>query len=399
MDRMTAKSAHRALAHLATYGTPPNAETANALSVGLEKTLETLQNEVFPQLKAGGSDILFVYGPNGRGKTHFLLSMERAALQESFVIARVDCSHGNSPFESLRDTYEQLVNSMSVGASASAQGDKGIQAIVEAAIELSGNDGMDTLISRLKNSRHLAPEVRNLTVAYVRALSDPKATQSLKNQLEFLLSGSQNSLIQLSALYRSHKDLPRPLGKITKRNSAHWLRSLLSLPAALGFSGLVVLFDETERRGSKGSRGESYFQLANLRNIVDYCALGALDGCYIVYAAADDFLERAKQNLDALSQRIEPPSLLQGKNPSSLRAAWADLDDLTSPHPENPKFFVTLADRIGELALAAGVSQATHNRAIKRLHEEAKRYSRSPQSGVVREFVKLAALELQASRT
>jgi hypothetical protein len=397
MGRMTVLEARRALAHLATYGTPPNRETAKRLSVGLEQTLAQLDSEVFPFLKGGGSDIQFIYGPNGRGKTHYLLAVEEMARENNFVTARVDCSHGTSPFESLRETYERIAVTMC--ADRTRDSEQGLPAVIATALERDQTAlGLALLVQGLQASRHLAAEVRNLAIAYASTLASHGAVDHLSTKLEALLLGSSSASVQLGPLYRAHRELRRPLGKITRRNAAHWMRSLLSLPTALGYSGFVLMFDETEVRDGKVQRNAISLQMANLRNLVDYCALGALSGCLIIYAAADDFLDLAKQHLDALAQRIEPPSLLGGRNPSSLRAAWADLDDLTAPRPEDPAFFWTIAERLGDLAAAAGVPDEALISVKAKAKAEAERYARSPQAGVVREFVKRTASQYNQTR-
>src|SRR4051812_24918313 len=103
MDRL---GAHRArLAHLAEQGTPPDRETARAISVGLDETVSRIGAEVFPYLEQGGSEIQFVFGANGRGKTHYLMTLEELGREQGFVTCRVDCPVGSSPFQSLRATY------------------------------------------------------------------------------------------------------------------------------------------------------------------------------------------------------------------------------------------------------------------------------------------------------
>jgi hypothetical protein len=124
---------------------------------------------------------------------------------------------------------------------------------------------------------------------------------------------------------------------------------------------------------------------------VDYCALGAFNGCLILYAAADDFVESARRDLDALAQRIEPPSLLNGEWPSSIRSVWTDLDDLTTPSTNDPRFFELLSDRIVDLGVEAGLSTQGVRALKPALSRSAVRAANSPTSSVVREFVKNAA--------
>ena len=67
------------LAHLAGIGTPPAAQGAFDFSVGLEDSITHIESETFPFLNVGGCELQFVYGSYGRGKSHFLHTVEQAA--------------------------------------------------------------------------------------------------------------------------------------------------------------------------------------------------------------------------------------------------------------------------------------------------------------------------------
>ena len=96
------------LAHLAESGTPPNAEVAARVSAGLGENLDRVIDETFPFVASGGGDLQFVHAPYGRGKTHFLKTLEHCARQHGFVTAYVDCQDDQSPFKSLRETYRAI---------------------------------------------------------------------------------------------------------------------------------------------------------------------------------------------------------------------------------------------------------------------------------------------------
>lgn len=385
------KSSRARLAHLAAHGTPPDRATAYDLSVGLDMTLQLYGSEVFPYLVAGGTEIQFVYGANGRGKTHYLLALEEAAHRKGFVTARIDCPIGASPFKSLRSTFEMVATTLTPPPGKDLDGTTGVPAIIRSALSPSGVHSPKEVIAGVKGSKHLAPEFRNLVVAYGGGCVEDSLTDRMREDLESLLMGSQSRSVTIGSLYRTDKALPRPLGKITSRNAANWLRSLLSLPYALGYPGVVIMFDETERAFHRLSAAATQEQLAHLRNIVDYCALGAFGGCLILYAAAEDFIDLARENLDALAQRIEPPTLLTSGLPSSIRSVWMDLDDLTSPHTDDEEFFRALAEKIVGLGLESGLTAAAAGRLRSALTKDATKFANSPTSAIVREFVKHAA--------
>ena len=204
----------------------------------------------------------------------------------------------------------------------------------------------------------------------------------------------------LGELYRAHRNLPRPLGKLGRRNAGIWLRALLSLPRVLGYAGLLVLFDETETALSRGRvqsvsaylRGRSrqlQRHLAHVRTFIDHMATGAFRGCGVYYAVTEEFIVDAKAHLAALSQRIERVRLSDARNP---RAVWVDLDELTVPGPREPAFFEELAGRIVGIGLEAGLPAADADRIQRELGALAFSYALDNiNEGAVREFVKEAA--------
>lgn len=385
------KSPRARLAHLAAHGTPPDADTAQRMSVGLEATLRRFDVEVFPYLAAGGTEVQFVYGANGRGKTHYLLAVEAAARRKGFVTARVDCPIGASPFASLRSTFEMVAASLAAPNRPGADAETGVASIIRAAFADGAAASAAEVVAGIKSSKHLCPEFRNLVLAYGRGCRDESLSDRVREDLEALLAGSQTRAVTIGSLYKTDKTLPKPLGRIGARNAANWLRSLLSLPYALGYPGVLIMFDETERAFHKLSTRDLQEQLAHLRNIVDYCALGAFGGCLIMYAAAEDFIELSRQHLDALAQRIEPPTLLKGSFPSSIRSVWTDLDDLTDPQTSDQAFFVALADRIVGIGLESGLTDASARRIGAALAKDSVRFASSPTSAIVRDFVKRTA--------
>ena len=128
--------------------------------------------------------------------------------------------------------------------------------------------------------QRLAVDFRNLAAAYGRLVLSGDQRGSLGGELKALLRADLSYRVKVSDLYRSHKWLPRPIGKLVRRNAAAWVRSIGTLPTCLGLPGLVVLFDETEQTLSlqKMSKKNRQVHLANLRNLVDHLALGSFQG-------------------------------------------------------------------------------------------------------------------------
>ena len=253
-----------------------------------------------------------------------------------------------------------------------------------------------TVIARLKADHALSPDFRNLAVAYCTQAVAGGGGEDLAVRLEALLANTPTFRVTLGTLYREHPQLPRPLGKLARRNAAVWLRSVLSLPQVLGYTGLVVLFDETEaalrsiRPWSSLSRRQQA-HLAHVRTFVDHMATGAFRGCAIYYAVTEEFIDIAGRNLGALSQRIERARLPELDGASNPRAVWVNIDELTEPGPQDPRFFAELGDRIIDIGLAAGLRPADAEPVANSLREIGNRYVKYIIEGRVREFVKEAA--------
>ncbi|HMO65292.1 MAG TPA: DUF2791 family P-loop domain-containing protein, partial [Verrucomicrobiota bacterium] len=102
------------LRRLAQHGVLDVPEVAARLSTGLDGFVARWERETLPFLAAGGSELRFVEGPNGRGKTHFLQVLETHARRAGFVTARVGTQ--TKPFAALQDTYRQIALAMTASA-------------------------------------------------------------------------------------------------------------------------------------------------------------------------------------------------------------------------------------------------------------------------------------------
>lgn len=384
------------LAHLASVGTPPDAPSAFDLAVGLDGYTDHLSRETLPFLAGGGCELQFIYGQYGRGKTHFLQTIGEVARRSGYVTAYVDCRMGQSPFKSMQDTYRMIADAMIAPAT---NGDpvraKGLSGVIRQGLMQS--DDVEDRLHAVRTHPGLSPDYRNLVYAFARTETSAGAFSPLGEALASLLRVDSGYAVRLGALYRDHPHLPKPIGKLGRRNAAVWLRSLLSLPWALGYPGLVLLFDETERGHSFGSRFSIVQQghLANLRNFVDHMAVGAFRGVSIHYAVVEDFIELARERLEALSQRIERVHVdlrnADGAPLGNPRAVWVSLDELTEPSPQETDFFLQLGSGIIEIGRQAGMPVERIPSLQEQFGREARTYAESIFEGSVREFVKFAA--------
>ena len=386
------------LSHLAETGTPPDdGEAILSMSAGLGDSLERIAQETLPFIASGGGELQCVFAPYGRGKTHFLKALSQWARKHGFVTAYVDCQENRSPFASLVETYRAIAASMTPPGTHRFFSSAGITRVIEAQFTDKDEAEQRVLINRLKADRVLAPAFRNLVLAYCTEAVAAGSDEDLAERLEALLAATPTYRVTLGELYRKYSYLPKPMGKLTKRNAAVWLRALLSLPWAFGYAGLLVFFDETETVLLNNSRRSKQTHLAHIRTFIDHMATGTLRGCAVYYAVVEEFMDIAKDNLEALSQRIERVDIpeLEGRHNPNPRAVWVDLDELTMPRPQDCLFFEELAERIVGIGQKAGLYASSADRLMVSLKQLAEKHAVGNISeGKVREYVREAAAEV-----
>lgn len=382
------------LRQLASFGTLDSAEIAARLSSGLGPFITRWQKETLPFLLAGGAELRFIEGPNGRGKTHFLQALEVAGQQAGFATARIQCGMQSKPFAAMQETYREIAKTMTAPRNARHRNLGGIAGIV-------GSLSTEQLTSYQQTPRP-NPGFRNLVVSYAKRSQLMPHPDPLADDLRALLHHDNGRRVLFTEMFRSARsegmNLPRPIGRVGKRNAGVWLRSLLALPKQLGMNGLIVLFDETGtdlHLGREPIRARQQ-HLANLRNLIDHLAVGDIRSCSIIYATTHDFIQLARQEYPAISQRIErlesvTPFATRHANP---RAVWCRLDELTDPSPSRPEFFLELGEKLLALGREAAISTARLDIIRGQLPALAQKMSQDLNHAAVREFTKRIATDV-----
>lgn len=239
------------LNRLAQFGTLSDAEVAERLSTGLAGFLGRWEQEVLPFVAAGGAELRFVEGPNGRGKTHFLQALEVVAQRAGFATSRIECGMDHTPFASLQETYRAIATTMRAGLLGQNGSGTGVGGVL-------GGLSTERMAEFMKAPRG-NPAFRNLVIACARRAHSGFQRDQVTLDLRALLHHDTNRRVTFRDLFDGAKNLgtnlQRPLGRVGKRNAAVWLRSLLALPRQLGFKGLEkilvsmrVLLDAPDQR-------------------------------------------------------------------------------------------------------------------------------------------------------
>jgi len=288
-------------------GIPPQCGYEH-FTAGLDPYLDVLDEEYLSTfIKDGGAVFKLVIGPYGGGKTHFLYSVRGLAWKHDFAVAYVPLSPTESPFHSLDRVLAAIM--------------RGLAAPLTTEEAVSGwEEGFPAFLKRWFAKR--TGELRELQLspeeAHAQVLADIEAMQvesvsfrrAVRAAIAALIEHNDSAFDDLCQwlLVEGHTPKLRKehsvLQKIDQKSAPSVLRSLTQMVRQMGFSGLVLLFDEVERMSSMSSKQRDK-HLSNLRELIDECGHTTFQGTMLLFAVPDKkFLEGRTQIYEALSQRV-----------------------------------------------------------------------------------------------
>lgn len=306
-------------------------------TAGIAPYLNTLENEYLATyIKSGGSAFKLVIGTYGGGKTHFLYSVQDVAWKYNYITSYIEMSADSTPFHKLETVYKAIVSNLMYQQEPQAifDGyDRGIEALLKSWFhtkmgEFSENaegEALDKIVSQyLKNfegyeSSSFQNAIRNSFIA-------------LRNE--------QDDDFELLVQWLKGENVSKPLLKrfnifetITKQNAFKMIRCIIRWIGEVGYSGLVVLMDEAEKKAGLTTK-EKETQLLNLREVVDACSNQTIKKTLLLYAVPDDtFLEGRTGVYQALTDRLS--SVFEGDlNPTGVRIVLEQLENV-SGSPES----------------------------------------------------------------
>jgi len=311
IDRGLAK----AIIHkLGSFGTPPEFGI-EYFSVGLENYLNVIENEYLEDiLKYNLSSFKLITGNYGGGKTHFLYLIRNISWQHNYATSYVSLSPTECPFDRLELVYKKVVSSMTPPLTHNildAQWDVGIEAFLK------------HWYADVKGVRNIVGKIKNL--------ESSSFTNALKGAVMSLVSDDEeefNGIMQ----WLKGEEVPRELRlryriseRIDRTTAFRMLRSLVQFVNSIGYSGLILLFDEAERGMSISSTRDKRRALDNLRQLVDECGNSRLPGAMFFYAVPDEnlLLEGSGGVYEALKQRLR--SSFTRINPMGVKINLEDI--------------------------------------------------------------------------
>jgi hypothetical protein len=277
------------------FGTPPEFGIEH-FSVGLEQYLKVLEDDYFNfPGRQSISTFKLITGNYGGGKTHFLYSIRNLAWRYNYASSYVSLSATECPFDRLELVYKRIVSNISTPISAQE---------IAGAYEI----GIEAILRKWYNK---VREDRDF-ISLIKGLESISYTNCVKGALSYLAADDEDGFLSLIQWLKG-EDVPRDLRlqyriseRIDRTTAFRMLRSLIQFINAIGYNGVIFLFDEAERGMSISSARDKRRALDNLRQIVDECGDARLPGAMFFYAVPDEnlLLDGTGGVYEALKQRL-----------------------------------------------------------------------------------------------
>lgn len=310
------------------------------ITVGIDPYLYIVEHEYLERLikRAKGSAFRLVQGSYGCGKTHFLYCVRSLAQRLGFLTCTVNLSPKECPYEDTVKVYKAIFDNIACK-------------LPEEYLEEGSGCYKDTVygfsdILRLfakgkLKTENPAPSFSEVSVEnyafrtacceFVKACREGRADD--EELLEYWLSGETQVTgegLRRLGIFES----------ISYDNAFPAMRSLISMVLAMGFPGVVFLFDEVDLHTSGTSKKHLRAMGDNLRRLIDLCASSAMPGVMFFYAVPPEFLNFDITVYPALQQRLMTPLAMSKSSPQSV------VIDLEKISVESREFLYALGERL-----------------------------------------------------
>ena len=318
MDRQLARAI---INKLGSTGTPPEFGIEH-FTVGLEPYLRVVEDEYLNGiLKFNLSSFKLITGNYGGGKTHFLYTVRDLAFRHNYCVAYVSLNPTECPFDKLELVYKGIAANMIAPRPADAPTatlDKGIESVVR--------KWYDDRRRQHDRTESLRKYLETMPIAESTSFSN-----AVRGAFASLLAEDGegfNDVLQWLKGEDVDKEIRtrhRISERIDKATAFRVLRSLIQWVHAIGYTGLILLFDEAERGMSISSSRDKRRALDNLRQLVDECGNSRLPGAMVFYAVPDEnlLLEGSGGVYEALKQRLR--TAFNETNPVGVRINLEEL--------------------------------------------------------------------------
>jgi hypothetical protein len=304
----------KAIIHkLGSFGTPPEFGI-EYFSVGIDEYLRVIEEEYLKDILTFNlSSFKLITGNYGGGKTHFLYLARNLGWRNNYVTSYVTLSPTECPFDRLELVYKRIVLNLRLP--------------VEQNIwDKPWDAGIDVLLRNW-----VASAEKGNILSQIRSFESSSFTNAIKAAIMNLLSDDDEGFLEVIQWLKG-EEVGRELRlryriseRIDRSNAFRMLRSLVQFVNSIGYSGLLLLFDEAERGMSISSARDKRRALDNLRQLVDECGNSRLPGAMFFYAIPDEnlLLEGSGGVYEALKQRLR--SSFTRINPMGVKINLEDI--------------------------------------------------------------------------
>ena len=323
MEALSKPIARKIIEVLGESGQPP-VYGHHFFSYGLDPYLNIIDAEYLKTyIKDGGASFKIVEGMYGGGKTHFLYSIRNLAWQERYIVSYVTLKSQESPFYKLELVYKAIVNGLIAPQEPekllSPNYEKGIASIIDFWIQNFRENHLDGSASDEEQNEMLEHELDN-----VQGIESTSFSKAVKNAFKRRYYDDDEGFETICQWLQGEGYDRRLHGRfgiyerIDKTTAFKMIRSLVRWINQIGFSGIVILFDEAELKTHLSGKDKSQL-VSNLREIIDACANSSFMNVMIFYSIPDmSFLESGTMAVyEALRQRIS--TIFEEFNPTGVR--------------------------------------------------------------------------------
>jgi len=311
-EQLTQPIAEQILDSIGSSGQPPN-YGFQFFTAGIDDYLSVIEHEFLEKkIKRGDKALKMVVAGYGSGKTHFLYCVREIAFKHNYVVSYVSLTHDATPFHDKSAVYKAVISNMLYPMEPEelmSGYELGIENFIKTwyANKLnefkinSSNPGeieerLEEYMGYLNQHNYENTSFSNAVREAFLALKDRR-----DSDFSLIMQWLKAEGIMTGAKGHNRFGILQP---IDKKNAFDMLRSLIQWIKDIGYTGMILLFDEVEQRASLGSQQHRNL-LGNLKELVDECSLGKIKSTMFFYAVPDtNFLTGNTGTHVALNQRL-----------------------------------------------------------------------------------------------
>ena len=265
--------------------------------VGKEKEKHAIKS-FMTTVASGGSQVRFLRGPYGSGKSFLLKYVESLAKSQNYIVATIPM-HSGFAFSKFEDIYSNIMSNLSGRANGGGSSFEEIfdHWLRQLSRQGNRNNATQNIFRVITELNRYNSSFSNVLLVYIRAKINHDF--DLANTAAAWIKGDQHMSSQL-------KKQLNVKGSVDRANAMDIFRGFVKLIHEMGYKGLIVTFDEAELMMQQrvDIRLKAY---GNLRQLMDYAGCGELNHCGFIFAGTPELFEDTQRGIpsyQALHQRI-----------------------------------------------------------------------------------------------